>query len=164
MSLESDIALLKGVPLFAGLAAEQLRLIAFSAVRLELAKDQVLFRAGTKAQSGFVVLSGKVELAAGDPGRHKTVTVCDRGALIGEMALFVETKRPATATAQVPSEVLEIERKAMLRMLNEYPAVAADLRVTLAKRLSATAAELARVRSAFAPAPARSGNSAGAKK
>ena len=46
MSLDGDIALLKRVPLFGELPTEQLRLIAFSAVRLELVAGQVLFREG----------------------------------------------------------------------------------------------------------------------
>ena len=57
MSLDTDIALLKRIPLFADLPTEQMRLLAFSAVRLDLAQDQVLFREGAKASSGFVVSS-----------------------------------------------------------------------------------------------------------
>jgi CRP-like cAMP-binding protein len=146
MSLESDIALIKGISLFGALPTEQLRLIAFSAVRLELTEGQVLFREGTKAISGFVVLSGGVQLTTGDMAKRKVVAACGVGSLIGEIALFVETKRPATATATAPSQVLEIERKVILRMLNEYPDVALRMRSTLSGRLSATIAELANVR------------------
>src|SRR3954447_3349852 len=103
MSLETDIALLRAIPLFAELPTDQLRLIAFSAVRLELAEGQVLFREGTKAISGFVVLSGAVELISGEGDKKKPATRCEAGALIGEVALFIETRRPATATAVVPS-------------------------------------------------------------
>jgi CRP-like cAMP-binding protein len=149
VSLETDIALLRGIPLFAELPNEQLRLIAFSAVRLELSEGQVLFREGTKAQSGFVVLSGAVQLSAGEDARRKAMTTCEPGALIGEVALFVETRRPATAAAGAPSHVLEIERKAVLRMLNEYPVAAVQMQRTLGRRLTATVGELSRVRDAL---------------
>ena len=156
MSLESEITLLRGIPLFAELPTEQLRLIAFSAVRLELAEGQVLFREGTKAISGFVVLSGGVELTTGDAQRRKSVAKCDPGSLIGEIALFIETRRPATAMALAPSQVLEIERKVILRMLNEYPEVALCMRATLSERLTATVIELGRVRQTLtAPAETR---------
>ena len=69
--------------------------------------------------------------------------------LIGEIALFVETRRPATATAMMASEVLEVDRKLIIRMLNEYPHVALRLRATLAERLTATVAELGKVREAL---------------
>lgn len=149
MSLDGDIALLKRVPLFGELPTEQLRLIAFSAVRLDLLAGQILFRAGDKAMSGYIVSSGSLELSVRDGDRKDVVAVCEVGSLIGEIALFVETRRPATATATKASQVLEIDRKLVTRMLNEYPQIAVRLRATLAERLSATVSELGRVRDAL---------------
>ncbi len=145
MSLDRDIALLARVPLFAELTTEQLRLLAFSAVRLELSPGQVLFREGTTAGSGYVVAFGGVEMSIGQGGKRKVVMTCEAGSLIGELALFIETKRPATATAVVSTEVLDIDRKLVTRMLNEYPHVAVRLRKTLAGRLTATIAELGKI-------------------
>jgi CRP-like cAMP-binding protein len=145
MSLDRDIALLKRVPLFAGLNTEQLRLLAFSAVKLELSKGQVLFREGAKAMSGFVVATGRLELATGSEEKREVLATCEQGTLVGEAALFVETRRPATATAATISEVLEIERKLVARMLNEYPQVAVALRAILSERLVATVGELDKV-------------------
>ena len=42
--------------------------------------------------------------------------------------------------------MLEVDRKLVKRMLNEYPHVALRLRATLADRLQATVAELTKVR------------------
>ena len=150
MTLESDIALFRSIPLFAELPTEPLRLIAFSAVRLELAEKQVLFREGTRALSGYVVLSGALQLTKSENARHKADVRCEVGSLIGEIALFIDTKRPATAVAAMPSQVLEVERKAMLRMLNEYPDAAVVMRARLAERLHATVVDLWRVREALA--------------
>ena len=149
MSLDGDIALLKRVPLFGELPTEQLRLIAFSAVRLDLLAGQVLFRTGAKAMSGYVVSGGTLELSVGEGDQKEVVAVCESGSLVGEIALFIETKRPATAVATVSSQVLEIDRKLITRMLNEYPQIAVSLRATLADRLSATVSELGRVRDAL---------------
>jgi CRP-like cAMP-binding protein len=150
MTLESDIALFRSIPLFADLPTEPLRLIAFSAVRLELAEKQVLFREGTRALSGYVVVSGGLTLSNGESARHRAEVRCEVGSLIGELALFIDTKRPATAVAAMPSHVLEIERKAMLRMLNEYPDAAVAMRARLVERLSVTVVDLWRVREALA--------------
>jgi CRP-like cAMP-binding protein len=147
MSLDSDIALLQRVPLFSELPIEQIRLLAFSAVRLELAADQVLFREGARANSGYVVAAGGLRLAVGP--RRKAVATCEAGTLIGELALLIETKRPATATAMVASQVLEIDRKLILRMLSEYPQVAVRWRQTMSERLLATVTDLGRVRAAL---------------
>jgi CRP-like cAMP-binding protein len=146
MSLDRDIAMLSRIPLFTELTTEQLRLLAFSAVRLELSPGQVLFRENAVAQSGYVVAFGGIELSVGDGTDKRILTTCEAGSLIGEMALFIETVRPATATAIVSSEVLEVDRKLVKRMLNEYPHVALRLRATLADRLQATVAELTKIR------------------
>jgi CRP-like cAMP-binding protein len=150
MSLDSDIALLNRVPLFGDLPTEQLRLIAFSAVRLDLVPGQVLFREGTRAACGYVVSSGKLELTVDTGKTPEVVAAVEAGALIGEVALFVETRRPATATAVAPSQVIEIDRKLITRMLNEYPHIAIRMRATLADRLTATVFELGKVRQALA--------------
>ena len=146
MSLDRDIALLSRIPLFTELGTEHLRLLAFSAVKTELNAEQILFREGTVAMSGYIVASGEVELSTGNGRDKEVVAKCEVGTLIGEMALFVETRRPATALAARHSEVLEINRGLVVRMLNEYPAVAVRLRSTLTQRLSATMNELGRVR------------------
>ncbi len=149
MSLDRDMALLARVPLFSELGNEHLRLLAFSAVRTELLVDQMLFREGSPATSGFVVATGELELSTGQGRNREALMRCEPGSLVGEIALFVETRRPATATAVKHSEVLEINRAMVVRMLNEYPHVALRLRATLAERLKVTVGELNRVRQAL---------------
>jgi CRP-like cAMP-binding protein len=149
MSLDRDISLLSRIPIFTDLPTEQLRLLAFSAVRLELSPGQVLFRDGARAQSGYIVSFGAVELTTGEGQNKRVLMTCETGSLIGEVALLVETTRPATGTAIVSSEVLEIDRKLVLRMLNEYPHVALRLRAILSERLGATVSELTKVRQAL---------------
>lgn len=91
-----------------------------------------------------MVSSGRIELR--HDGGREVIAVAEAGALIGEIALFIENKRPATATATVASQVLEIDRELITRMLNEYPTIAVRLRASLAQRLTSTVAELDRVR------------------
>lgn len=146
MSLDRDIAMLARIPLFSELSTEQLRLLAFSAVRLNLSPGQVLFREGTMAGSGYVVVYGAIEMSHGQGGRRQVLTTCEQGSLIGELALFIETKRPATATAVVSSEVLDIDRKLVTRMLSEYPHVATRLQRILASRVTATIGELTEIK------------------
>jgi len=149
MSLDSDISLLSGIALFHELSAEQLRLLAFSAVHREIRVDEVLFREGDEAASGFVVASGEIVMSRGEGKARKVLATCEAGCLIGEIALFIKTARPATATASRLTDVMEINRALVTRMLNEYPHVALRLRAALAERLTATVTELGRVRQAL---------------
>jgi CRP-like cAMP-binding protein len=149
MSLDSDIALLSRVPLFSELNSEQVRLLAFSALHRELRVDEVLFHEGSEAFSGYIVASGEIVMSRGEGKAKKTLATCEPGSLIGEIALFIATKRPATATATRLTDVIEINRALMTRMLNEYPHVALRLRAALTERLTATVSELGRVRQAL---------------
>ncbi len=149
MSLDNDISLLSGVAIFSELNAEQLRLLAFSAAHRGLDADETLFRKGEDALAGYIVVSGEIVMSYGEGNDKTIVATCEAGCLIGEIALFIETKRPATATATRASDVMEINRALMTRMLNEYPHVALRLRIALSERLTATVSELGRVRSAL---------------
>ncbi len=146
MSLEGDIVLLSDVPLFENLSQEHLRLLAFSAVRRELPADTVLFRKGEPAYSGYVVASGLIALSAGEGEERTVVASCRRGYLIGEIPLFVESARTATAVAIEASELLELSRALVLRMMNEYPQAAMRVRSSLGDRITGTIDELRRVR------------------
>lgn len=148
MSLERDITLLNRIGLFAELPGDQIRLLAFSAVRHELPAGTVLFQKGVLAKSGYVLSSGKIELSDQIKGVRTVVATCDVGTLIGEMALLVDTPRPATATAIVDSEVMELSRALMMRMFNEYPQVAVRMRGNIGDRLRSNIAELWRIRAA----------------
>ncbi len=151
MSLDGDIALLKRVPLFGELPTEQLRLIAFSAVRLDLVAGQVLFREGAKAACGYVVSGGKLELTMDEGKKPKVVATAETrragrrgGALRGDAAAGHRHG------VRSPARWIEIDRKLITRMLNEYPYIAIRMRATLADRLTATVFELGRVRQALA--------------
>jgi CRP-like cAMP-binding protein len=146
MTLESDVALLARLRVFSDLAEDHLRLLAFSAGHRELKKGQRLFSKGETATSGFVIVSGVVDFVEEEEGaERKVLASCDSGSLIGELSLFVETKRPATAFAAMECDLIELSRSLITRMLTEYPVVASRIRGTLTDRLQGTIAELSEI-------------------
>lgn len=145
MTLERDIDLLKRIPFFEGIAAEPLKLIAFSADGRDLADGQFLFSAGDPAEGGFVVVEGRVDLVDETKTPPKVLDRLGPGALIGELALIVETKRPATALAVGRARVLTVRRSLFRRMLDEYPEIAVTLRDRIAERLTALSPEIGRI-------------------
>ena len=142
MSLEGDIELLGRVPLFSDLTPDSLHLLAFNSVRRDLVAGEILFSKDDSATSGFVVAYGVIELATGLGGQGGVRQRCNRGSLIGEVPLFVDTKRPADARATTVSTVMEISRQIMLRMLQEYPDTALSLHTKMATRLDKTIVDL----------------------
>jgi len=84
-----------------------------------------------------------------------TRSVAGPGTLIGELALFTETKRPVAAIAREPSSVVRIPRQLFLKMLEGYPDAARRMRDAMATRVNQTAGEFSRVRNVLAGGPAR---------
>lgn len=146
MTLERDIELLKSVPFFAGIPAEPLKLIAFSADSREVPDGRFLFTAGDPAEGGFVVVEGRIDLVDEAARPPKVLERLGPGALIGELALIVETRRPATALAVGRARVLAVRRSLFRRMLDEYPEIAVTLRDRIAERLTALAPEIGRIK------------------
>ncbi len=138
MSLEDDVRDLARNPTLRELESEALRLIAFSAETRILRAGDILFRRGDASDGGYVIRSGTIVLER-DEGPPAIVAA---PALLGDMALITETRRPATALAREPSSVLKISRTLFHRVLVEYPNSAMRVRAALADRLRVLAREL----------------------
>lgn len=136
MSLDRDIALMQQVPLFSHFRDDQLRLLAFSAESRVLQGGTVLFRQGDPAESGYLIASGTLVLTR---EAHKTPAFSEEfgpGTLVGEMALLVESRRGATATALGRCELVQIRRALFRRVLNEYPDLAKTLYIDFQDRIT----------------------------
>ena len=147
MTLEQDVNQLRALPLFSGFTEEQLRLIAFSAEPLSLPGGTILFREGAPAENAYVVAEGGVRfLKDGEDAGYAEV---GQGGMIGEMALLCQTDRGVTAVTTDDSRFLVISRRLFRRVLMEYPEMAEGMHRTMAERLAAMSAELARARLAL---------------
>ncbi len=93
MALEDDVATLARNAIFAALAPDALRLLAFSAETRVLRAGDILFRRDEPSNGGFVVLSGSIALDASDHGASAT-RIARPPTLIGEIALLARTNRP----------------------------------------------------------------------
>jgi CRP-like cAMP-binding protein len=144
MSIEDDIRFLEQVSTLALLGREPLRILAIGAESRYVHGGEILFRTGETADAAYVVQEGSFQLAPETQG-EPDMTV-GPGALIGEMALLIETKRPMTATACEPSTVVRIPRTLFLKMLEGYPAAARRIRDSLLTRTEQVTREMRKVR------------------
>ncbi|MGL4442722.1 MAG: cyclic nucleotide-binding domain-containing protein [Alsobacter sp.] len=145
MALKRDIAVLSTVPLFEALDEDALRLIAFSAENRVYRAGDMLFRRGEMSDGGYVVLSGAIALDAADDGSPAPV-VASAGMLIGELALIVDTVRPATAIVREPCAVLKISRHVFRRVLEEFPELAERVHAHCEAKLRSMTDELSAIR------------------
>lgn len=142
MAIDDDIAFLERVPTIGLLGRAALRILAIGAETRHLRDGEILFSAGDEADGGYVIQTGQFSLRASEDDKGRAVGPYT---LLGETALFAETKRTATATALEPATVLSIPRPLFIRMLGSFPEAAAKLREILAGRLEQTTREIAKV-------------------
>ena len=147
MSIEDDIAFLQGVPALAILGRDALRILAIGTENRYVHEGATLFGEGEQADGAYVVQEGSFDLVKRDNG---AATVVGPGALIGEVALISETRRPVSAVAREPSSVVRIPRQLFLKVLESDPDAALRMRDALAARVNQTATEFARVRAGLA--------------
>jgi CRP-like cAMP-binding protein len=146
MSIEDDIRLLQGVPFLGLLGREALRILAIGAESRTVPRGTVLFTAGEPADGALVVEAGTVSLRTPGGGEF----VARRGALLGEMALLIETPRPFTATTRELTSVMRVARPLFLKMLDGYPDMAERLRQWLLHECDQLSVEIGFVRAALA--------------
>jgi CRP-like cAMP-binding protein len=149
MAIEDDIRLFSIVPFLQGFGPEALRLLAFGSERLVLRPGRELYRANQAADCGFIVASGEILLSSDTVTGTQSHGRYGRGALLGELALIAPSRRPVNATAATEAEVVRISRSVFMRILGEYPDIAAKLHKRITAELSGMASKVAKLGPSF---------------
>jgi uncharacterized membrane protein len=117
-----DPAALEEIEFFKLLGEEERRALAEVVDLIELQETETLFRAGEPGESLYLVRSGEVELFINDNVGQKIVLDNARpGDFFGEIALLDAGPRSATATALVPSSLIELDRDDLLLLFSQRP-------------------------------------------
>src|SRR4051794_12153750 len=122
------------VPLFVAAGHEVVTRMAERASRVRLAAGEWLFRAGERADSLYVVASGRVE-AVLDDEEHTVVRTLARGDVIGELALLTGAPRAASVRARRDAELVRLASDEMAALLREQPEAALALTRALSQQL-----------------------------
>jgi CRP-like cAMP-binding protein len=98
----------------------------------------VIFKEGDEAKSeAFLVHEGKVEIRKNLGGSDKLLRVIGKGELLGELGLFRNAPRSATAVAAEPVTVMVIPANRLDAMVRTNPALAMAIIKDLASRMLA---------------------------
>src|SRR6478672_10514734 len=85
-------------------------------------KKHMIFSQGDAAEAVFYIQTGKVKLTVvSQQGKEAVIAILEEGAFFGESCLAGQTVRTATATALEDSEIVRIDKDAMIRVLREEP-------------------------------------------
>lgn len=126
------------IPIFEGISQEEYEQIIKYAFVKGFEPNYVLFRENLiVGQIMYVILSGKVELSKKNvSGEDEVFMTLGPGALLGEMSLFEQQKRSASAVVKEYSELLVMPKYNFDRMLQSRPTEAIKILLNFIKILS----------------------------
>ncbi len=138
---------LKKIPILSHLSEADLEKLIGVAEEKRFSHGDVVFEEGVEQDSLFIILSGRALISkATQSGDQKAITTLGAGSFFGEMALFDDFVRSATASASGELRVLEISKDAFMKFLSSDAAAASKLMLeimrTVAPRIRQTNEEL----------------------
>jgi CRP-like cAMP-binding protein len=124
---------------------EIIRILNITSVR-DFQPGEPIIVEGQPGDELFVILGGKVRLHK----REAFITLLERGAHFGEMALVDRSPRSASATAEESTRMLTLRRREFYEIIRKEPALATKLLWSfvqvLTERLRKTTADLSGAR------------------
>lgn len=131
VSRDAKIALLRSVPLFAGLDTHQLERLGTLADEIDLPEGRVLMRQGESGNEMMVLVDGSVRVER--DGR----VIAERGPgeTMGEISLIDHGERTATVTLTAPSRLLVVGHREFHSLMDEFPEVKMRVLESMARRI-----------------------------
>jgi len=111
---------------------------------------EIIVRQGDKGDCMYVIQSGDVEVVEETDGNELVLAVLKEGDFFGEMAIFEQQVRSATVRARGEARVLTVDRRTLMRRIQNDPSVAFNILHTMSHRIRVLDKELGRVKAMLA--------------
>jgi hypothetical protein len=149
-----ELIALKRVPLFSTLTLEQLASIDRLMVTRHYVKGESIFRKGDVGAELYVVLEGEVRIHLDHDGHEVTLARHGASKVVGEMSVFDDQPRSASAQAAENTTVRVLRRDRMQAIVHEHPEVLLEFVKNLSQRLRVMNEQLESASADEASAPA----------
>lgn len=128
---------LQQIPLFSGLALDQLAQLQAHAVVKHYLPGEIILHEGARLPAQlFTVLSGRIGVKkTASTGKETILRTLPAGELFAAPALLGNGSAPATVVAEQDCQILTIERTALLEMIQKAPDLALQIIAVLTERL-----------------------------
>jgi CRP/FNR family cyclic AMP-dependent transcriptional regulator len=134
-----SLDLLRSIPMFATLSDDDLRALATAVSRREFRAGAMIFALGDRGNAMYIVERGDVNIhLPGQSSQRISLKDISRGEYFGELALFDEKPRSASAVATTDTHLLELKHDTLTRYLERRPAAAMAILRTMSERLRET--------------------------
>jgi CRP-like cAMP-binding protein len=132
----SRIAALRKVAILADLDESDLQVLVRAAVPRRYGPGEIVFSEGDPCEGLFVVETGLVRIfKVSASGREQVLTLEGPGASVAELPVFDGGNYPASASAELPSELLFVGKKDIRGLCLEHPEVALKVLRVVSARL-----------------------------
>src|SRR5712692_4677559 len=148
-----ELIALKQVPLFSDLTLEQLASIDRLMVTRHYLKGELVFREGDVGSELYVVLEGEIRIHLDGAGRDVTIARFGPNTVVGEMAVFDEQPRSASAEATTDTTVRVLRKDRLQVIVHEHPEVLLEFVKNLSQRLRQMDARLEGAQGESSPLP-----------
>jgi CRP-like cAMP-binding protein len=128
---DPTIAAFARVPLFSGLATQDLATLAAASAERHVERGTLLTRQGEPGDEFFVVADGEVRIDVGG----QEVRRLGPGDFLGEIALVYGGLRTATATVERAAALYVLDRPAFESMLRRHPRIEDRLLTSVTERM-----------------------------
>lgn len=142
MRVQTEMELLRSLPVFAAADPAQLQLLSFSSKKRKFTAGQPILVKGEISRGAFLITSGRAHVHEGADARSPKLASVEVGALVGELALFVAKPNPISVIAAQNIEAKEISRDLFKRVTEEFPEFGEQVFAALAQKLDHGLAEL----------------------
>ncbi len=147
LSFIEKMIFLKKVPLFQSMNMDQLKILSSVCEEEFIEEDSRIFNEGDPGASLYMVVNGKVgiERAGRRKGSSVRMATIDAHSYFGEMGLFDDTPRSASAIALRDSLVLRLQREPLIVLCRQHPDLSLELIIVLNERLREANDKIARL-------------------
>jgi CRP/FNR family cyclic AMP-dependent transcriptional regulator len=134
------------IPLFRHLPPEQLAMLQAAAERRPLKEGESVFTQGDAADALYIMDSGHVDIILAAEGGEIQIASFKGGSFFGELGLFDQQPRNATARAGPDTEIIRIPAEAIMDLIDRHPSAARHFLRVVAQRLRAADELLSRMK------------------
>lgn len=135
--MDQKLELLERVPLFAGVARDELEAIGRVADEIDVPAGTALTHEGRHEGYFFVIVSGTVRIERGG----RSINTIGAGDFLGEIALLDDGPRTASATTETPCRLLSLTHQRFHELLDTSPSVRTAVLEAVGQRMRALDAE-----------------------
>lgn len=123
MATDTVSTALRDVALFRDLPSGELEALAHQVVQREYGRNELIFSQGDPGDGLYIVVDGHVSISRQNPdGDELIITMQEPGEFFGELALFDEEPRSASAAAVDRSTLLFLARGPFREFIQTHPA------------------------------------------